>query len=265
MQGISNPILPTLRKVTQVPQVSAAPQHGHCPDAHSSGGGGGVGHYAGDRCSRLLLLRDAMCLPKAMSPCWTTATSHACRRSGRWSLQPRRDAGGLPPPSLAGGTHHCPRRYAGDGRPAARTPRSGPSTASITGSSRGRGQTTARAPLNTRSPVPVFGDADDPVLLGHYRCHVHHLLRALHFIEQEGLASQRLGLGLRRHGAGGHRRCRRRRLRPGEGGRRPALPRRRRDLPEPGAAGEAGTARRWRHRPRAGRAGPGRAGRGALR
>lgn len=40
------------------------------------------------------------------------------------------------------------------------------------------------------------------------------------------------------------------------------MPRRRRDLPEPGAPWEAGTARR--HRPRAGRAGPGRAGRGVL-
>lgn len=72
MKGISNPILPRLRKVTQVLQVSAAPQPGHCPDPHC--GGGGMGRHAGDRCSELLLLQDAMCLPKAMSLCWTTAT-----------------------------------------------------------------------------------------------------------------------------------------------------------------------------------------------
>lgn len=41
-----------------------------------------MGHYAGDRCPRLLLLQDVMCLSQAMSPCWTTATSHACPAPG---------------------------------------------------------------------------------------------------------------------------------------------------------------------------------------
>lgn len=75
MKGISNPILPALRKVTQVLQVSAASQPSHSPDPHSG--------EEEERDTRILPLQDVMCLPKAMSPCWTTATlTRARARAG---------------------------------------------------------------------------------------------------------------------------------------------------------------------------------------
>lgn len=92
-------------------------------------------------------------------------------------------------------------------------------------------------PPQPARPLPVLGDADDPVLLGHDRCHVHHLLRALHFVEQEGLAGQRFGLRLRRHEAPPLRE-------DGRAGRR-------QHRASPGLPGKQEPTRR-RHRPRAG-------------